>query len=75
MKMIQTLSLLLLLTLTFILSGCGGTSVEKTKTPQIQTRGTLGQQLIDLYAAFLSGAINEDQYNELKEDLLERYED
>ncbi len=75
MKIFKTLSLLLLLALSSTFVGCGGTTTVEVPEAQVQTTGTLGQQLIDLYAAYQSGAIDEDKYEDLKESLLEKYED
>jgi iron-sulfur cluster repair protein YtfE (RIC family) len=54
---------------------CGGsTTVEKTveKTPvNVQTQ-TTGDQLIDLQKAYQSGAINEQQYNKMKQDIIDK---
>lgn len=75
MKKLKTIFLVLLLVLSSTFVGCGGrTTVEVPEIP-VQTTGTLGQQLIDLYAAYQSGAIDEDKYEDLKESLLEKYED
>lgn len=76
MKLIKTLFLILLLTLSTSLAGCGGTNVEvEAPEQQIETTATLGQQLIDLYAAYQSGAIDKDKYEDLKESLLDKYKD
>ncbi len=75
MKIMQRLSLFLLLMISLTITGCGGDKSQTLPRPGIQSTGTLGQKLIDLYAAYLSGAIEEDKYQELKEELLERYEE
>jgi hypothetical protein len=53
------------------LGGCcgGGTTTVKTE-PAITT--TTGQQLIDLKKAYDEGAITEKQYNNMKEEILEK---
>ena len=56
------------------LSGCcgpggGGATVE---TKSITTTQTLGDQLMDLQKAKESGAITEEQYNELKQKVIEQ---
>ena len=54
-----------------LLTSCGGgdtTTVDSTMNTQ-----TLGQQLIDLDNAYKQGAISEDEYEDLKEALLEKY--
>ncbi|MRR33475.1 SHOCT domain-containing protein [bacterium] len=52
------------------LSGCCGGGTHETKN--ITTTKTLGDQLVDLQKAKDSGAITEDQYNELKKKLIEQ---
>jgi len=56
---------------TLALSGCfgGGTDVET-----YATNATMGQELIDLKASFDAGIINEDEYEDAKEDIMERYD-
>jgi len=52
------------------LIGCGGGGAKvKTTTTTV----TLGQQLIDLDAAFKKGALDEKQYNKAKKELLDKY--
>jgi len=58
------------------MAGCcgGSTTVEKTveKTPvNVQTQ-TTGDQLIDLQKAYQSGAINEEQYNKMKQEIIDK---
>lgn len=54
-----------------ILGGCcgGGTKVHSTTTT---TTTTTGQQLLDLKKAYESGAITEDQYNKMKQEIIEK---
>lgn len=52
------------------LSGCCGGGSQTTKN--ITTTKTLGDQLMDLQKAKESGAISEEQYNELKQKLIEQ---
>jgi len=52
------------------LSGCCGGSKQETKN--ITTTQTLGDQLLDLQKAKDSGAITDDQYNELKKKIIEQ---
>lgn len=70
------LCMALLLLASTMIGGCGGsTTVVEAPEQHIETTGTLGQQLIDLHNAYkVSGAIDQEQYEELKESLLERYE-
>jgi hypothetical protein len=55
------------------LAGCcgpgGGANVE---TKNITTTKSLGDQLIDLKKAYESGAITEDQYNDLKQKTIQQ---
>ncbi len=53
-------------TLALSLSGCG----SSTNTT-VETKQTKGQQLIDLQEAYESGAISEEEYEELKERVLD----
>jgi len=50
------------------LSGCCGGGTQKN----ITTTKTLGDQLVDLQKAKDSGAITEEQYNELKQKLIQQ---
>ena len=53
-------------TLALSLTGCG----SSTNTT-VETKQTKGQQLIDLQEAYESGAISEEEYEELKERVLD----
>jgi hypothetical protein len=54
------------------LAGCCGGSKTVEKTPvQVQTK-TTGEQLTDLQKAYESGAINEKQYNKMKQDIIDK---
>jgi len=53
-----------------ILSGCG---VKLGSDTQHSVKPTLGQELIELKAAKDSGAISEEEYIELKEQLKKSY--
>ena len=53
---------------------CGGSKEVKEvqQTPvQVQTK-TTGEQLMDLQKAYESGAINEKQYNQMKQEIIEK---
>jgi hypothetical protein len=54
------------------LSGCcgGGTTVQTV--PATTGGPSVGQQLIELKKAYESGAITEKEYNQLKEDAIEK---
>lgn len=62
--------------LAVFMGGCcgGGTTVEKTveKTPIQVEQKTAGEQLMDLQKAYESGAITEQQYNKMKQDIIEK---
>lgn len=55
-----------------LLTGCGGGEKTTAAESNMNTQ-TLGQQLIDLDNAYKQGAISEDEYDDLKESLLEKY--
>jgi hypothetical protein len=70
MKRLRNLSLALLIPLALAVSSCGGGGAKvQTETTSV----TLGQQLIDLQAAYDKGIITEKQYNETKKNLLDSY--
>ena len=61
-----------LLALAALLAGCcggGTTTVEKTTTSPITTKSK-GERLTDLQKAYESGAINEKEYNRLKQEII-----
>jgi hypothetical protein len=61
-----------LVLLAAILGGCcggGGSQVQNTTKTT-----TLGQELTDLKKALDSGAITEDQYNKMKQDIISKSE-
>jgi uncharacterized membrane protein len=54
------------------LSGCCGGSKTVEQTPvNVQTK-TTGEQLMDLQKAYESGAIDEKQYNKMKQEIIEK---
>jgi hypothetical protein len=66
----RNLALVMMIALALTVPACGGGGAEvKTETTSV----TLGQQLIDLQAAYDKGIITEKQYNETKKNLLDRY--
>ncbi len=69
MKSIGTV-MVILATIAIFLGGCcgGGTKVE---VPQ-PTSATTGQQLMDLQKDFENGAINREQYDRMKADIIEK---
>ena len=61
-----------MLALVAFLAGCCGGSHTVEKTPvQVQTKST-GEQLMDLQKAYESGAIDEKQYNKMKQEIIEK---
>jgi hypothetical protein len=61
-----------MLALVASLAGCCGGSKTVEKTPvNVQTQ-TTGDQLIDLQKAYQSGAIDEKQYNKMKQEIIDK---
>jgi uncharacterized membrane protein len=53
-------------------AGCCGGSKTVEQTPvNVQTK-TTGEQLMDLQKAYESGAIDEKQYNKMKQEIIEK---
>jgi hypothetical protein len=61
-----------ILALVASLAGCCGGSRTVEKTPVTVQTHTTGDQLIDLQKAYQSGAINEQQYNKMKQDIIDK---
>lgn len=53
----------------FLLTGCGGGGANINQSTQ-----TMGQELMDLEKSYKQGIITEKEYEDAKEDILERYE-
>jgi ABC-type glycerol-3-phosphate transport system substrate-binding protein len=53
-------------------TGCGGGGA-KVQASTTTTTTTMGQELMDLDAAYQKGIINEEQYNASKKQILKRY--
>ena len=63
---------IVMLALVASVAGCCGGSKTVEQTPvNVQTK-TTGEQLTDLQKAYESGAINEQQYNKMKQDIIEK---
>jgi hypothetical protein len=61
-----------MLALVASMAGCCGGSKTVEQTPvQVQTQ-TTGEQLMDLQKAYESGAIDEKQYNKMKQEIIEK---
>jgi hypothetical protein len=70
MKSLRNLTLALMIPLALAISGCGGGGAKvETQTTTV----TLGQQLMDLQAAYDKKIITEKEYNETKKNLLDMY--
>lgn len=68
--------MLMLTLLTGLVGCCGpGGGGAKVESKNITTTKSLGEQLIDLKKAYESGAITEDQYNDLKKKTIEQQSD
>jgi|MudIll2142460700_1097286.scaffolds.fasta_scaffold3058048_1 uncharacterized membrane protein len=55
-----------------LLGGCCGRGGGTTKVESTTKATTTGQELTDLKKAFDSGAITEDQYNKMKQEILDK---
>jgi hypothetical protein len=63
----------MLTVLTNLVGCCGpGGGGAKVESKNITTTKTLGEQLMDLQKAYESGAITQDQYNDLKQKAIEQ---
>ena len=63
---------IVMLALVASLSGCcGGNKTVQQGPVQVQTQ-TTGEQLIDLKKAYDSGAIDEQQYNKMKQEIIDK---
>jgi hypothetical protein len=71
MKLIRIFAVLLLLTYSGAMLGCGGGSDIKQQT----TNTTLGKELQDLDDAYKKGLLSEKEYKEAKKNLMKKYED
>ncbi len=52
-----------------LLTGCGGGGAELHST-----NTTMGQELMDLDAAYKKGIMTEDEYKDAKEKIIDRYD-
>ena len=71
----RMVSLAVLVALGATLGGCCGrkTVVEQSPPQTIETKSA-GEQLIDLQKAYESGAIDEKQYNKMKQSIIDKTE-
>jgi uncharacterized membrane protein len=65
----KTVLLASVLVLVSGLSACGGTDTQTT----VKTTQTQGQQLLDLKEAYDKGVINQEEYENAKEDILDQH--
>ena len=70
MKRLRLLAVMVLLSSGTFFYGCGGGGAKVATTT---TNVTLGQQLIDLHAAYDSGAMTEKEYKSARSNLLKKY--
>jgi hypothetical protein len=54
------------------LGGCCGRTTKVEVAPSNATTTTTGQQLIDLQKAYESGAITKEQYDKMKQDIIDK---
>jgi len=68
MQKLNLKTIILLLFISIFTAGCGGgdTTVQASNT-------TMGQELSDLDKAFKQGIISKNEYENAKEDILQRY--
>ncbi len=71
MKLMRILAVLLLLTYSGAMLGCGGGTDVKQQT----TTTTLGKELQDLDDAYKKGLLSEKEYKEARKTLMKKYED
>jgi hypothetical protein len=64
--------LLALLAAAAISTGCGGGGA-KVEAKTTNTSTTMGQELMDIDAAYKQGIITQDQYDRSKKEILDRY--
>ena len=55
-----------------LLAACGGGGAD---IETYSTNTTMGQELMDLKASFDAGIITQDEYEDAKEDIMEKYDD
>ena len=70
MRRLRVLAMIILILFWTGLAGCGGGEGGEVKSEIGST--TVGQELIDLESAYKKGAITKEEYESLKEKVLER---
>ena len=71
MKLMRMLAVVLLLTYSGALLGCGGGGDVKQQT----TTTTLGKELQDLDDAYKKGLLSESEYKDARKKLMKKYDD
>ncbi len=69
MRNIRLVVLACMLCLSFLLAGCGGGGARSETAITTKTKG---QELIDLKEAYDKGAISQDEYEDLKSEVMDR---
>ena len=59
-------------TMAAFLGGCCGRTTKVEVTPTNGSTTTTGQQLMDLQKAYESGAITKEQYDKMKQDIIDK---
>jgi len=59
-------------TLAAFLGGCCGRTTKVEVQPATAPATTTGQQLMDLQKAYDSGALTKDQYEKMKQDIIDK---
>jgi hypothetical protein len=59
-------------TMAAFLGGCCGRTTKVEVTPTNGSSTTSGQQLLDLQKAYESGAISKEQYDKMKQDIIDK---
>jgi PBP1b-binding outer membrane lipoprotein LpoB len=59
-------------TMAVFLGGCCGRTTKVEVAPAPGSTTTTGQQLMDLQKAYESGAISKEQYDKMKQDIIDK---
>jgi hypothetical protein len=73
MRRIVASTIIILIVFGLFISGCGGGGAETEIKQAPQT--TLGQELLDLDKAHEKGVISDDEYENLKKEIIKKYKD
>jgi hypothetical protein len=72
MKLMRVLAVVLLLSYSGVMLGCGGGGAD---VKQQTTTTTLGKELQDLDDAYKKGLLSEKEYKESRKNLMKKYND